>query len=200
LFTDLHILYLHGFLSGPQSSKAQQTVAYCNSRGLSGRIHVPFLKFGPIATMVELRALIDTLPIDRLGLIGSSLGGFYATCLAEQFNLPAVLINPAVGPFDTWSSYLGDHRNYYIDYVHKVTQDYIGELHELDCKALKYPHNFRVMLQTDDETLDYRLAAEKFSEAELVIRQGGNHSYEGYAEELPAIESFFLSRIAESVR
>lgn len=161
---------------------------------------MPFLKFGPIATMVELRALIDTLPIDRLGLIGSSLGGFYATCLAEQFNLPAVLINPAVGPFDTWSSYLGDHRNYHIDYVHKVTQDYIGELHELDCKALKYPHNFRVMLQTDDETLDYRLAAEKFSKAELVIRQGGNHSYVGYAEELPAIESFFLSRIAESVR
>ena len=56
------------------------------------------------------------------------------------------------------------------------------------------------MVQTGDETLDYRLAAEKFSKAELVIQQGGGHSYDGYAEELPAIEAFLLSRITESVR
>ena len=77
--TDLHILYLHGFLSAPQSSKARQTVAYCGAKGMSDRIHVPFLKHGPAATMAELTALIDPLPQANLGLIGSSLGGFYAT-------------------------------------------------------------------------------------------------------------------------
>ena len=198
--TDLHILYLHGFLSAPQSSKARETVAYCTGRGMSDRIHVPFMKHGPAATMAELTALIGTLPQAKLGLIGSSLGGFYATCLSEQFNLPAVLINPAVGPFDRWESYLGDHQNYYTDSVHTVTPAYIGELRKLDFKTLRYPQNCRVMVQTGDETLDYRLAAEKFSKAELVIRQGGSHSYDGYAEELPAIEAFLLSRITESVR
>jgi len=196
---DLHILYLHGFLSAPQSSKARQTVDYCDARGMSGRIYVPFLKHGPAATMEELEALIDTLPQANLGLIGSSLGGFYATCLSERFNLPAVLINPVVGPFDRWQSYLGDHQNYYTDSVHTVTPAYIGELIRLDCKTLRYPQNFRVMVQTGDETLDYRLAAERFSKAELVIRQGGSHSYDRYAEELPAIEAFLLSRITESV-
>ena len=116
-----------------------------------------------------------------MGLIGSSLGGFYATYLSQQFNLPAVLINPAVGPFDRWESYLVDHQNYYTDSVHTVTPAYIGELRQLYCKTLRYPQNFRVMVQTGDETLDYRLAAEKFSKAELVIRQVGSHSYDGYA-------------------
>ena len=139
---DLHILYLHGFLSAPQSSKARQTVDYCDARGMSGRIYVPFLKHGPAATMEELEALIDTLPQANLGLIGSSLGGFYATCLSERFNLPAVLINPVVGPFDRWQSYLGDHQNYYTDSVHTVTPAYIGELIRLDCKTLRYPQNF----------------------------------------------------------
>ncbi|MEC8430714.1 MAG: YqiA/YcfP family alpha/beta fold hydrolase, partial [Pseudomonadota bacterium] len=86
------------------------------------------------------------------------------------------------------------------DSVHTVTSAYIRELRQLDCKSLRYPQNFRVMVQTGDETLDYRLAAEKFSKAELVIRQVGSHSYDGYAGELPAIEAFLLSRIAESVR
>ena len=71
--------------------------------------------------MAELMALVDTLPVGRLGLIGSSLGGFYATYLAEKFNLPAVLINPAVGPFDRLESYLGDHQNYYTNHIHSVT-------------------------------------------------------------------------------
>ena len=93
MLTEIHILHLHGFLSAPQSSKARETVAYCNGRGMSDRIHVPFMKHGPAATIAELTALIGTLPQAKLGLIGSSLGGFYATCLSEQFNLPAVLIN-----------------------------------------------------------------------------------------------------------
>ena len=62
MVTDLHILYLHGFLSAPQSSKARETVAYCNARGMSDRIHVPFMKHGPAATIAELTALIGTLP------------------------------------------------------------------------------------------------------------------------------------------
>ena len=198
--SDLHILYLHGFLSAPQSKKAQQTIAYCDQKGMADRIHVPALMQGPDATIRELSELIQSLPEDRLGLIGSSLGGYYATFLAESFNLPAVLINPAVGPLEFWESHLGEHKNYYSDHVHEVTPRYIEELRALERTPLQYPENFMVMVQTGDETLDYRTAVSKFSDSRLVIRENGDHSYQGYDRELPAIEAFLLSRINDSAR
>lgn len=198
--SDFHILYLHGFLSAPQSKKAQQTVAYCDQKGMADRIHVPALMQGPASTIQELSELIKSLPGDGLGLIGSSLGGYYATYLAESFNLPAVLINPAVGPFEFWESHLGEHKNYYSDHVHVVTPRYIEELRALERHPLQYPENFMVMVQTGDETLDYRKAVSKFSDSTLVIRENGDHSYQGYDRELPAIEAFLLSRINDSAR
>jgi predicted esterase YcpF (UPF0227 family) len=198
--SDLHILYLHGFLSAPQSKKAQQTIAYCDQKGMADRIHVPALMQGPDATIRELSELIQSLPGDRLGLIGSSLGGYYATFLAESFNLPAVLINPAVGPLEFWESHLGEHKNYYSDHVHEVTPRYIEELRALERTPLQYPENFMVMVQTGDETLDYRKAVSKFSDSRLVIRENGDHSYQGYDRELPDIEAFLLSRINDSAR
>ena len=198
--SDFHILYLHGFLSAPQSKKAQQTIAYCDQKGMADRIHVPALMQGPAATIDELSELIKSLPGDSLGLIGSSLGGYYATYLAESFNLPAVLINPAVGPFESWESHLGEHNNYYSDHVHVVTPRYIEELRSLEKNPLQYPENFMVMVQTGDETLDYREAVSKFSDSRLVIRENGDHSYQGYDRELPAIEAFLLSRINDSAR
>lgn len=198
--SDFHILYLHGFLSAPQSKKAQQTIAYCDQKGMADRIHVPALMQGPAATIHELIELIKSLPRDSLGLIGSSLGGYYATYLAESFNLPAVLINPAVGPFESWESHLGEHNNYFSDHVHVVTPRYIEELQSLERNPLQYPANFMVMVQTGDETLDYREAVSKFSDSRLVIRENGDHSYQGYDRELPAIEAFLLSRINDSAR
>ena len=198
--SDFHILYLHGFLSAPQSKKAQQTIAYCDQKGMADRIHVPALMQGPAATIDELSELIKSLPGDSLGLIGSSLGGYYATYLAESFNLPAVLINPAVGPFESWESHLGEHNNYFSDHVHVVTPRYIEELQSLERNPLQFPANFMVMVQTGDETLDYREAVSKFSDSRLVIRENGEHSNQGYDRELPAIEAFLLSRINDSAR
>lgn len=198
--SDLHILYLHGFLSAPQSKKAQQTIAYCGQKGMADRIHVPALMQGPAATIHKLSELIRSLPVNSLGLIGSSLGGYYATYLAEAFHLPAVLINPAVGPLEFWESHLGEHKNYYSDHLHVVTPRYIEELRSLERNPLQYPENFMVMVQTGDETLDYRKAVSKFSDSRLVIRENGNHSYQGYDRELPDIEAFLLSRINDYAR
>ncbi len=198
--SDLHILYLHGFLSAPQSKKAQQTIAYCGQKGMADRIHVPTLMQGPAATIHKLSELIRSLPGNSLGLIGSSLGGYYATYLAEAFHLPAVLINPAVGPLEFWESHLGEHKNYYSDHLHVVTPRYIEELRSLERNLLQYPENFMVMVQTGDETLDYRKAVSKFSDSRLVIRENGDHSYQGYDRELPDIEAFLLSRINDTAR
>lgn len=167
---------------------------------MADRIHVPALMQGPAATIHKLSELIRSLPGNSLGLIGSSLGGYYATYLAEAFHLPAVLINPAVGPLEFWESHLGEHKNYYSDHLHVVTPRYIEELRSLERNPLQYPENFMVMVQTGDETLDYRKAVSKFSDSRLVIRENGDHSYQGYDRELPDIEAFLLSRINDYAR
>ncbi|PCJ24370.1 MAG: esterase YqiA [SAR86 cluster bacterium] len=190
------VIYLHGFLSSPQSKKAQQTLKYCSKTGLQDRIAVPSLGNGPLDTIKELRALIDAHQQDQIVLIGSSLGGYYATYLSQEYGFPAVLINPAVRPYELWESHLGEHRNYYSGEIHVVTKQHIEELQELNVIQLKNPSNFMVLVQTGDETLDYRQAVEKFSSSHCVIRENGSHSYDNFYKELPDIFDFLLSRIA----
>lgn len=198
--TDLTILYLHGFLSSPQSTKARQTVSYCEAHGLADGLIVPTMHNGPAATIAELKDLLQDVSRDKLGVIGSSLGGYYATWLSEEFNLPAVLINPAVRPFDLWEDHLGEHKNYYSDHIHVVTEDHIDELRVLDKTPIQRPKNFLVLLEKGDEVLDYRDAAEKFAESQCIIHENGDHSYQAYEAELPVIIEFLLSRIGHSAR
>ena len=88
--------------------------------------------------------------------MGSSLGGYYATYLSEFYQAPAVLINPAVRPYELWESRLGENRNYHSGEIHVVTREHIEELRQIDVPMLSKPKNFKVFLQTSDETLDYR--------------------------------------------
>lgn len=189
------VLYLHGFLSSPQSVKAQQTLRYCEQRGIADNVLIPQMRHGPSQTMVELRVIIEAQNFATLVLIGSSLGGYYATYLAEEYGLPAALINPAVRPFELWQQHLGQHRNYHTDEIHTVTKKHIEELRELDRSELQYPKNIMLLLQTGDEVLDYTQALEKFNSSLSIVRENGNHSYENYADDLPAIFDFLLGRL-----
>lgn len=195
-----HLIYLHGFLSSPQSVKAQQTMKYCDRNGLKSAYTFPTMSNGPAQTIAELCEIVEQLDGKHLMLMGSSLGGYYATYLAEKYGLPAVLINPAVKPYELWESHIGEHRNYYSDEVHTVTREHIGELLKIDVEPLSVPENFWVLVQTGDETLDYRQALEKFSPDHCLVRQGGNHSFENYEAELPQIFEFLLSRIDATAR
>ena len=105
-----HVLYLHGFLSSVQSLKAQQARAYCSEIGLRENITIPQMSHGPAETIAQLHALIDEIDTGNLVLMGSSLGGYYATYLSEFYQAPAVLINPAVRPYELWESRLGENR------------------------------------------------------------------------------------------
>ena len=186
------VLYLLGFLSSPQSKKAQQTIAYCKKTNPPYRITVPKMSSGPADTIKQLQALIESHQQDQLVLIGSSLGGYYATYLSEYYGIPAVLINPAVRPYDLWETHLGEHRNYYSNEIHTIGREDIQELKELDVLQLKSPANFMLLVQTGDEVLDYRQAVDKFSSSECIIRENGSHSYENFSAELPAIFKFLL--------
>jgi len=195
-----HVLYLHGFLSSPQSLKAQQTLAYCMELGLGENIKIPQMSHGPAETIAQLHELIDEIGSDHLVLMGSSLGGYYATYLAEFYQAPAVLINPAVQPYELWESHLGENRNYHSDEIHIVTRAHIEELRQIDVNPLSKPNNIKAFLQTGDETLDYRQALEKFGPSQCVVHENGSHSYDDFEQELPVMFDFFLSRIGQNKR
>ncbi|MEZ7830291.1 MAG: YqiA/YcfP family alpha/beta fold hydrolase [Gammaproteobacteria bacterium] len=195
-----HVLYLHGFLSSPQSLKAQQTLAYCLEIGLGETIAIPLMNHGPAETIAQLHALIDENDTDQLVLMGSSLGGYYATYLSEFYQAPAVLINPAVRPYELWESHLGENRNYYSDEVHVVTRAHIEQLKQIDVPVLSKAKNFKVFLQKGDATLDYRQALEKFGAGQCVVHEKGSHSYDDFEQEMPVMFDFFLSRIGENKR
>jgi predicted esterase YcpF (UPF0227 family) len=153
---------MHGFLSSVQSLKAQQALAYCSEIGLRENITIPQMNHGCAETIAQLHALIDEIDSTNLVLMSSSLGGYYATYLSEFYQAPAVLINPAVRSYELWKSRLGENRNYHAGEIHVVTREHIEELRQIDGPVLSKPTNFKVFLQTSDETLDYRQGHEMF--------------------------------------
>ena len=182
------ILYIHGFNSAPASKKACQLISVMNSLGLSEQLQVPALHHHPREAIGQLEQAIAELgqPL----LVGSSLGGYYATHLAERYGLKALLINPAVSPHRMFDGYLGSQKNLYTDETWELTRDHVTALAELEVPAPQDPQRFQVWLQTGDETLDYRLAQQYYRACALRIQAGGDHSFQGFARQLPALLSF----------
>ena len=187
-----HLIYLHGFLSSPQSVKAQQTLAYVKAHLPDLPMHVPELPNYPGQAAKLLDDLVSSLGNVPLRFIGSSMGGFLSTFLVERFGGKAVLINPAVRPFELLVDYLGPHVNPYTDKPFTLTEQHIDELRALDTPSLRKPDSYWALLQTEDETLDYRLAEQKYAGGKLTIEQGGDHSFVGYDRFLPQIFEFLL--------
>ncbi|MFO1368587.1 MAG: YqiA/YcfP family alpha/beta fold hydrolase [Marinagarivorans sp.] len=186
-----HLLYIHGFLSGPASSKACQTMAYL-THNEGWQVHCPALSSYPDIAERQLRQVIDSLPIQDLALVGSSLGGFWAKYWVQRYDLPAVLINPAVAPDKLLARYIGQSlTNYYSAETYVLTEQHAAFLHQCDAGDLTRPENLWVWLQTGDETLDYRQAAEYYAACRLHIEEGGNHSFTGFEARLPALLHFF---------
>lgn len=185
-----YLIYLHGFLSSPRSGKARQMAEACRARGLQDRLVIPFLSGGPTETMAQVQALIDAQGHRNIGLIGSSLGGFHATVLAERNDLKAVLINPAVHPQDYWADYLGQHRNFHEDVIHHVTEADVESLRQWDPPELRHPENYLLLVQTGDEVLDYRRAVARYHGARQIVQPGGDHSFQDFPGMIPVILQF----------
>ncbi|MBX8500959.1 alpha/beta fold hydrolase [Pseudomonas cichorii] len=182
------LLYIHGLNSSALSNKACRLIALMNSLGIGEQLRVPELHHHPRQAMVQLEAAIQAL--GRPLLVGSSLGGYYATHLAHRHGLKAVLINPAVNPHQLFDGYLGTQQNLYTGERWELTQDHITALAELEVPAPQDPDRIQVWLQTGDETLDYRRAESFYRACALRIQPGGDHSYQGFAEQMPALLSF----------
>jgi len=182
------LLYLHGFNSSPASHKASQLRRACERLGIARALRVPELHHHPRQAMAQCEQAIAELGAPLL--IGSSLGGYYATWLAERHGLKALLINPAVRPHALFDGHLGSQQNLYTGETWQLTLDHIQALGELEVPPPADPQRFQVWLQTGDETLDYRQAEAWYRGCALRIQPGGDHSYQGFARQLPALFAF----------
>ena len=182
------ILYIHGFNSAPASKKATQLSEVMERLGLSDQLRVPALHHHPREAIGQLEQAIEAL--GRPLLVGSSLGGYYATHLAERHGLKAVLINPAVNPHQLFDGFVGPQQNFYTGETWELTHDHVHALAELQVPAPHDPQRYQVWLQTGDETLDYRRAETFYRACALRIQAGGDHSFQGFAAQLPALLSF----------
>lgn len=182
------ILYMHGLNSSPLSRKASQLTAALERIGMAARLRVPALHHHPRKAIAQLETAIAEL--GRPVLVGSSLGGYYATHLAERHGLKALLINPAVTPHRRFDGYLGPQTNLYSGEVWELTQDHVAALGELEVAPPQDAERYQVWLQTGDETLDYRDALDFYRGCALRIQAGGDHGFQGFAERLPALLAF----------
>jgi predicted esterase YcpF (UPF0227 family) len=180
------IIYIHGFGSSGVGGKATLLKEH-----FKDEIVLPSLSYVPTLAIHTLEQLIEMLlnKGENVGLVGSSLGGFYSMYLANKYDLKAVLINPAVTPYKTLDK-IGMATNYYDLSSFEVTQEHMQMLRTLEVQIFNNEKNFMVLLQKGDELLNYEDAVKKLPNAYLKIEEGGNHSFEEIPRYFEAIKSF----------
>lgn len=188
----LKMIYLHGFNSSGQATKAQLLHAAILKQESTLAYWAPTLVHRPVEAMQSLQQSLDEQAAHyRFCFVGSSLGGFYAIYLAHRYRTAqAVLINPALCPWETMHTYYGQYRNADTGEVFEVTPEFVASLELFNCSRLVDPQRFLVLLQTDDAVLDYRLAYHTFRDASRIVRTGGGHAFTDFSAVIPQILAF----------
>ena len=185
------LVYLHGFRSSPASVKATALRAAVDALPIDARptLHIPDLQRGPAIAVAQVARLVEGAP-GPVTLVGSSLGGFYATHIAERFAVRAVIINPAVRPYRALPPYLGIQPNLYTGEQFEVTVAHFAELRDLVVARITRPERYWLMVETGDEVLDYREAVALYAGARQYLRGGGDHAFQDYERQIPAVLRF----------
>jgi predicted esterase YcpF (UPF0227 family) len=186
------ILYLHGFTSGPQSRKVQALAARMAEYDCADRLICPQLPASPSAAIALADDIMAKVSAGgtAVTLVGSSLGGFYATHLAEKHGLKAVLVNPAVVAAIELERYLGPQAWLYSGEPFEFTRQHIDELRALEVPQLADPSRYWLLAEEGDETLDYRQAVARYAGAKQTVLPGGDHSFTRWDEYLDDILRF----------
>lgn len=189
------LLYLHGFNSSSQSKKALQTQHWLAVNAPEVEFVCPDLPPFADQAFAIIESVVKACKDKKMVVIGSSMGGFYATCLIERYNMPGVLINPAVSPARGLNSWIGENKNYITGEKWVFEKRHVIEFEMLDPLVIRQSKNYMVLLQTADEILDYRDAQTRYQGARLVIEEGGDHSFMHYEQHLPDIYEFLMMGI-----
>ncbi len=193
-FDTTHLLYLHGFRSSPKSAKAQRLarhVAYLRAQGKDLTWACPQLPPSPRQTVQELEWLVTDWPRHETVVVGSSLGGFYATVLAEKFGFRAAVINPAVAPARDLARYIGQQTQF-----HDPTEafyfrpEFVAEFEALSPYPVKHPERYWALIAEGDEVLDWREMVSHYEGARIKLLDGSDHAVSDFEEHLPDLLAF----------
>ena len=183
------IIYLHGFRSSPASLKARLLSDHLTGWGRADQFWCESLPASPRLAIEQVERAIRSAPTPPV-LIGSSLGGYYATYLAERHDLRALLINPATHAARTLAAEVGRQTNPYTGVVFDFTPAYLEELAALWVPVLSKPERFWLVVETGDEVLDYREAVSRYAGARQTVIEGGDHGLRHFPELLDAVVDF----------
>lgn len=175
------ILYLHGFRSSPQSFKSRLLVERMNALGFGAQFLSPQLPASPRDAIALATARIEEAGSDNMALVGSSLGGYYATWLAEKHGCKAVLLNPAVRPPRDLEKYVGVTTSYHSNEHFEFKQEYIAELQELAVERISQPSRYFLVAATGDEVLDWREMLAHYPGARQCVIEGSDHGISDFA-------------------
>jgi uncharacterized protein len=186
-----HLLYLHGFRSSPQSSKARVMAAWVQQHRPDLTWWCPQLPPSPAEAMQMLFDGIASWPAAHTGVAGSSLGGFYATAVAERLGCRAVLLNPAIDPARDLAKYIGETSAWHSDEKFFFRPEFIDELREIAPAALTRLERYFAVIAKGDEVLDWREMSARYQGCSIKLLEGSDHALTGFEEQhLPEVLAF----------
>ena len=190
------ILYLHGFRSSPRSFKARVVGERMKQRGRANELICPQLPASPKEAMALVLTLVERYPAKQLSVIGSSLGGFYATWLAERIGCRAALLNPAVDPLKNLEQHVGVTTEYHSDTPFEFKREYIDELRALKVDRITQPERYFLLAATGDEVLDYRDMVAHYEGAKQHVLDGSDHAIAEFEQHVDEVLDFCLAEAA----
>jgi predicted esterase YcpF (UPF0227 family) len=186
-----HLLYLHGFRSSPQSAKARQVAEWMQSRHPGVVWWCPQLPPSPKEAMQMIADGITRWPRVSMAVMGSSLGGFYATHVAETCGCKAVLLNPAVNPARDLANYIGEQTAWHDPQERFFFEPrFVDELHALARGPVAQPENYFAIIAKGDEVLDWREMTGRYPGAQIRLLEGGDHALSNFDSHLPEAMRF----------
>jgi predicted esterase YcpF (UPF0227 family) len=197
--TTRHLLYLHGFRSSPQSSKARLMAAWMGLHRPDVRWWCPQLPPSPRAALALIGDGISEWPHESMAVVGSSLGGFYATVLAERLGCRAVLLNPAVNPARDLAGHVGETSAWHSGERFLFAPQFVDELAAMTPAAITRPQRYFAVIAKGDELLDWREMAARYAGCRIALIEGGDHALSDFeSQHLPGVlRELGLSRSSE---
>jgi predicted esterase YcpF (UPF0227 family) len=186
-----HLLYLHGFRSSPRSFKARRMEALVRERHPAVHWWCPQLPPSPAAAMALLREGTRDWPTETMAVVGSSLGGFYATCVAEDTGCRAVLLNPAVDPARDLGKYIGEQAAWHDPQERFFfAPEFVNEMRALQRGALRHPERYLAVIAKGDEVLDWREMTGRYPGVRTRLLEGGDHALSDFDQHIDEVLEF----------